>query len=91
LYDHGTLVIPSKILHPHLTEPFIGLNPVDAETQKAADGMTVNVGVNGSSAPAVVKIDANIPAGFALVPRSCGIPVVEPTEISIRIAEAIEA
>ncbi len=86
LYDGGTMTLPSAILHPRLVKPFIVLNPGDAEAQKATDGMTVNIGVAGSSAPATVKIDEHVPAGFALVPRSCGIPVHEPTAIEIHIA-----
>jgi len=85
------MVTPSEVLHPRLVQPFIVLNPADADTQKATDGMTVNVGVNGTAGTAVVVVDENIPAGFALVPRSCGIPVTEPTEIRIGIAEATKA
>ncbi len=91
LLDHGAMVTPSEVLHPRLVQPFIVLNPADADTQKATDGMTVNVGVNGTAGTAVVVVDENIPAGFALVPRSCGIPVTEPTEIRIGIAEATKA
>jgi NADH-quinone oxidoreductase subunit G len=85
LYDHGTMIIPSKLLHPHLVEPFIALNPDDANAQKATDGMTVNISVNDSYAPAVVIVDQNVPAGFALVPRSSGIGINQPTEIEIKV------
>ncbi len=91
LYDHGVMTQTAEVLQPRLVEPYIVLNPADAETQKATDGMTVTVSVNGASGAAVVVVDENVPAGFALVPRSCGIPVVEPTEIRIGIAEAVEA
>jgi NADH-quinone oxidoreductase subunit G len=91
LYDHGTMVVPSKVLHPRLVEPFISLNPADAEAQKATDGMTVNVSINGSFAPAVVIIDENVPAGFALIPRSCGIGINEPTNIEIKVGILEEA
>lgn len=85
LYDHGTMVIPTELLHPRLVEPFIALNPADADAQKAADGMTVNLSLDGSFAPAVVVVDENVPAGFALVPRSCGIGINKPTEIEIKV------
>jgi anaerobic selenocysteine-containing dehydrogenase len=62
------------------------MNPVDAEKQKATDGMTVKVDVEGSSATVVVKVDQNIPAGFVLVPRSMGIAISEPTGILIKVA-----
>jgi NADH-quinone oxidoreductase subunit G len=89
LYDHGAMVLPSEVLRARLTKPFIAMNPIDAQTQRTTDGMTVNVSVNGASAPAVVILDDSVPAGFAFVPRSCGLPVLEPAAINIRIAEAI--
>jgi NADH-quinone oxidoreductase subunit G len=85
LYDHGTMVIPTDLLHPRLVAPFIALNPADADAQKATDGMTVNLSLDGSFAPAVVVVDENVPAGFALVPRSCGIGINKPTEIEIKV------
>ena len=91
LYDHGTTVYPSKVLHPRIPQPFIALNPKDAETQKATDGMTVNVNVNDTSATVVVKIDESIPVGFAVVPRSMGISLDGPAAIEIQVAEAAVA
>ena len=91
LYDHGTMLVPSQVLHNRLVTPFVALNPIDAETQKAADGMTVNLSLDGASALVVVTINENVPVGFAWVPRSCGIPVVEPVEIKIQIADAVSA
>ena len=87
LYDHGTTLLPSKILAPRTPAPYLVLNPADAEKQKATDGMTVSVTVNGASTTVVVVIDKNIPAGFALLPRSMGISIAEPSIIEIRVAE----
>jgi len=91
LYDRGTTLTPSDVLAAHLPQPFIALNPADAEAQKAADGMRVNLGVNGVSVPVTVRVDENVPAGFALVPRSLGIPLAEPAEITIQVAEVTAA
>jgi NADH-quinone oxidoreductase subunit G len=89
LYDHGTMLRSSKVLHPRLVIPFVALNPADAEIQKATDGMTVNLSMGGATAPAVVTIDPQVPPGFAWVPFSCGFPLVEPTPIEIHIAETV--
>ena len=86
LYDHGTTVQPSKVLQPRIPQPFITMNPLDAEKQKATDGMTVRIDVNGALATVVVKIDPNIPAGFALVPRSMGVAITEPVGVKIQVA-----
>jgi len=91
LYDHSVMLLPSKLLESHLTKPFIAMNPTDAEAQRTTEEMTVKVNVNSTSALAVVLIDETVPAGFALVPRSSGIPVTAPAAIEIRIAETIEA
>jgi NADH-quinone oxidoreductase subunit G len=89
LYDHGTTVIPSEVLHPRIPEPFIAMSPADAEKQKATDGMIVQVDVDGASATVVVKVDQNIPAGFALVPRSMGVAIEKPTPVRIQLAETV--
>ena len=79
------MIIPSEVLHPRLVEPFIAMHPVDADAQKAKEGMTINVSANSTHAPAVVIVDENVPVGFALVPRSCGIGISKPTEIEIKV------
>jgi NADH-quinone oxidoreductase subunit G len=91
LYDHGSMVLPSKVLHPRLVEPYIALNPRDAEAQKAADGMLVSVNLAGAEATVTVRIDEHVPAGIALIPRSVGVPIEAPVAIAIQIAEAITA
>ena len=55
------------------------------------DGMTVRVDVEGASANVVVKVDENIPAGFALVPRSMGVAIEKPAPIKIQVAETLTA
>ena len=90
LYDHGTTVVPSEVLHPRIPQPFIMLNPADADKQMAADGMTVDIIVNGASATVIVRVDEGIPAGFALVPRSMGISLDGPAAVEkIQVAENV--
>ncbi|MBN1668707.1 MAG: molybdopterin-dependent oxidoreductase, partial [Anaerolineales bacterium] len=88
LYDHGSMVLPSKVLHPRLVEPYIAINPRDAEVQKAADGMLVSVNLAGVEATVTVRVDEHVPAGIALIPRSVGVPIEAPIAIAIQIAEA---
>ncbi len=88
LYDHGTMVEPSAVLHPRLPKPFLRLHPGDAQKLKTTDGMTVGLTVNGSApAPVLVVEDETVPQGFALVPRSMGVPIQTPSKFEIRIAE----
>ncbi len=89
LYDRGSMITPSEVLHPRLPEPFILVNPKDSHTLKAIDGMTVGISINGGKTNnAVVKEDENVPQGFALIPRSMGVPIDKPSAFEIRIAES---
>jgi NADH-quinone oxidoreductase subunit G len=87
LYDNSRMVLPSQILSPRLNEPFMTLHPDDARRLKAADGMTVQLSLNGSTSPVRIRLDETLPAGFAIVPRSMGIPISGPTPVEIQIAE----
>ncbi len=92
LYDYGTTVAPSEVLHPRMPQPFLILNPVDAGKQKTTDGMTVDIIVNGSSTTVVVKVSEGVPVGFALVPRSMGVSIDSPAAVDkIQVAESVTA
>jgi NADH-quinone oxidoreductase subunit G len=91
LYDRGTTVQPSKVLDPRIPQPFITLNPKDAEAQKATDGMTVNINVRGTATNVIVRVDESVPGGFALVPRSMGVSLESPAVIEIQVAETAVA
>ena len=92
LYDYGTTVAPSEVLHPRIPQPFLVLNPADADNQMATDGMTVDIIVNGASATVVVKVNEGIPVGFALVPRSMGVSIDGPAVVEkIQVAESVAA
>ncbi len=89
LYDRGSMITPSEVLHPRLPEPFILVNPKDSHTLKTTDGMMVGISVNGGETSNVVVMeDDDVPQGFALVPRSMGVSIDEPSAFEIRIAES---
>jgi NADH-quinone oxidoreductase subunit G len=87
LYDHGRMVLPSQVLSPRLTEPFMAIHPADARRLKASEGMTVQVSLNGSTSPVLIQLDETLPVGFAILPRSMGIPINGPTPVEIQVAE----
>jgi NADH-quinone oxidoreductase subunit G len=89
LFDLGTMVIPSNVIHSRLADPYITINPEDAKVQKTTEGMTVSIDVNGILAEVNVITDKDVPVGYAFLPLSCGIPINKPTEIKIRIAETV--
>ncbi|MBE9524825.1 MAG: NADH-quinone oxidoreductase subunit NuoG [Chloroflexi bacterium] len=87
LYDHGTMLSKSDVLQSRTPEPFVSLNPKDAQRIKASDGMTISITLGPESYIVVVKLDKTVPAGVVLVPRSIGIPIHGPAAIKIHIAE----
>ena len=92
LYDHGTMIDPSEVLHPRLPDPYILVNPRDSQTLKTTDGMLVAISINGGEVSnATVIEDESVPGGFALIPRSMGISINGPSEFEIRIAESVMA
>jgi NADH-quinone oxidoreductase subunit G len=83
LYDRGTTVLPSKVLHSRLTVPQIELNPKDANRLSIDDGAQVEFRVDGSSVRLPARLVESVPEGAALVPRSLEAKVVKPTPVQI--------
>ncbi len=84
LYDRGALIARSQTLSARLPRPFILLHPDDAaQLDLSAAGMAA-VTLEGHTAQVEVRLDASVPAGFVLVPRSMGIPLHDPAPIDIK-------
>jgi len=93
LYDQGSAIRLSPILNQRLGHHHVIINPQDAAAIKARVAQTETLKVEEEdSLKGMVKIekltvevsigiDANVPAGIAIVPRSMGIPVFEPVLI----------
>ncbi|HET9909842.1 MAG TPA: molybdopterin-dependent oxidoreductase, partial [Anaerolineales bacterium] len=84
LYDQGTTVMPSGLLHGRIGETRVGLHPQTAKRLGVEEGQTVNVSFNGTSGDAIVRLDDSIADGVALVPRSMGIAIREPVPVNVR-------
>lgn len=84
LYDRGTTVTPSTVLHPRLPGPFIVLSVEDAEKLKVEDGRMVKVTLNGVTAEAETRIDNSLAQGVVLTPRSMGLAIEGPAEIVVK-------
>jgi NADH-quinone oxidoreductase subunit G len=89
LYDRGTLVLPSELLASRIPQPFVLLNPSDAEQLKIGDGKAVQLllrTAGTATAPVIARLDEQVPPGVVLVPRSMGLPVSGPTPVKLRLA-----
>jgi NADH-quinone oxidoreductase subunit G len=88
LYDRGQTLMPSRVLHERIPEPYISLHPDTARTLGVGVDRLVRLELSGSAAaqpvhPFKVKLDKGIPTGVALVPRSMGLLLRAPAPIKI--------
>jgi NADH-quinone oxidoreductase subunit G len=95
LYDRGETVLPSRLLHLRIPPAYVTLNPEEAvrlrlRSSGGSFGPAI-VEAFGNEYLAEVRLDAALPPGLALAPRSLGLPVDEPTPVKLRLAEKIPA
>ena len=86
LYDQGSLIKGSPILGQRLEQPQLVLSPKDASKLKLELGGKCQASLNGLEAQLNVKIDNSVPEGFALLPRSLGLPISAPSQIEVKAA-----
>jgi NADH-quinone oxidoreductase subunit G len=88
LYDQGTALSPSKLLHARIGEPYLLLNEADAGRLKIGEGAMVRVTFSASGQSVIVqaRLDAELPERVALAPRSFGLPISRPAQIEIKPA-----
>jgi len=83
LYDRGATLQPSALLSQRLAEREIILNPEEARRHSLSAGRPAQVRLDGRAHAVMVRIDAAVPVGVALVPRSVGMPLEEPTRADV--------
>lgn len=88
LYDRGTTVLPSLLLHARLARRELWMHPATAQGLKLADkdeaSLSFGSGAAAVSVPVVIKVDETLPQGIALVPRSAGIPISAPKAVKVQ-------
>jgi NADH-quinone oxidoreductase subunit G len=87
LYDRGTTLLPSKLLHPRMPAPYVCMNPEDARKMKLKPGDSVEVAAGNGRVLVTARVDETVPQGVVLAPRSMGIPLNGPALLTIRAAE----
>lgn len=91
LYDRGGTVMPSRLLHPRIPQPYIAINPVDANRLNVSDGATVEIGWGNQTSLVAVRLDDRVPESIVLVPRSMGVPISSPQIAQVRLVERVAA
>ncbi|MCK4300291.1 MAG: molybdopterin-dependent oxidoreductase, partial [Planctomycetes bacterium] len=70
LYDGGTRLGQSDIMRQLVPEPFVEINPADAEALGIADGATVTVASSKGALKLVAKVTEDIRSGCVFVPQN---------------------
>jgi len=88
LYDQGSTLMHSKLLHPRIGETAIWMNPSDAGRLKISDGGMARITFSDSSQSAIVQVwlEAQLPERVVLTPRSFGLPISGPANVEIKPA-----
>jgi NADH-quinone oxidoreductase subunit G len=88
LYDRGSTLMHTKLLHQRIGEPYIVLNGVDAARLKVSDGDMVQVTFSATDQSAIVqaRLDEQLPERVVLIPRSFGLPISGPAGVEIKSA-----
>jgi NADH-quinone oxidoreductase subunit G len=88
LYDEGTTLIPSKVLHTRLSKLQVFLSPGDADRIGVSEGGTVEISWDGRAERIPVKAQEDVPEGVVLLPRSLGVAITTPQEaVQVKIIE----
>jgi len=87
LYDRGTLVSRSATLQPRLPQAaFVVVHPETAAAAGLAADAAATLALGDAAFPVKVRVDAGVPAGVVLVPRSLGVPLAEAAHCELKIA-----
>jgi NADH-quinone oxidoreductase subunit G len=75
LYDQGTTMRPSQLLHARMAHAEARIHPTTAAQLQLKNNDTADLALENGTVSVQVKIDETLPEGIALVPRSVGIPI----------------
>jgi NADH-quinone oxidoreductase subunit G len=89
LFDAGSLLTPSALLHGRIGAPHIILHPKTAQEAGVIAGEKVLIEWEDRQAEALVKVEEHVPVGVGLVPRSMGIPLSRAARARLHLAERV--
>jgi predicted molibdopterin-dependent oxidoreductase YjgC len=89
LYDQGLTVSTSGLLEDRIGEAFVALHPATAEKLGLITGERAALSLDGVTEEVLVKVDDTVSAGVALVPRSMGLPISGPAEVSLKAVRKV--
>ena len=84
LYDRGTTVLPTLLLHARMARPELWMHPTTASEFSLAHNDHATFDLGTGPVEVEIKLDEMLPKGIALVPRSVGIPVSAPRSVKLQ-------
>ena len=86
LYDLGTTILPSELLHQRIHDPYLIMNSRDAERMRIPPGSQVRV-VLGDKPAGLANVEINdlAPERVVLIPRSYSLPISGPDVVEIKL------
>ena len=88
LLDQGQSMLSSALIQNRLAGPELWLHPETAGRLGLAELAQVDFTLNGSSTSVNIHLDASLPPGIGLIPRSVGLPISAPA--LVRFQKAVE-
>ncbi len=88
LYDRGSTLMPSRLLHQRIGEPYIVVGREEAARLKVQPGALARLTFSdvGQSVLVHVRVGDDLPERVVLAPRSYGLPLEGPTLVEIKPA-----
>ncbi len=86
LYDQGQTLQATELLNQRKARLQISLNPAQAARLGLHEGEMVEINLKGQPARLEVHLDAGVPEGAALLPRSVGLPLTAPVNVEFEKA-----
>lgn len=83
LYDQGTMLKKSDLLHHRLAQKACTIHPKTAKSLKIDNKESVSIQLDGRHLNFALTLDENIPENVILIPRSTGVPILEPVAVKV--------
>jgi NADH-quinone oxidoreductase subunit G len=91
LYDRGITIQATDLLHPRTAQPYLAMNPAEAERMDLFGVAQVNLKLGLVDHIVALQMDEGLPAGVVLVPRSMGLPLQAPTAVTLTAVVKVSA
>lgn len=90
LYDRGTTILPSRLLHGRMAQPEVWLHPNTAAGLQVNHKDRVILELERGPVAVTVKLDETLPEGIGLAPRSTGVPISAPRAVKLQRLPEVE-